>query len=383
MKKWEILNACRQGRIDHNAKGSITVQLDLTEHRIRHSNTMLLNDLIRELQRIANQMENSYENGSYWVPALDTPTNLLSFFTIFPLTKEEPASDCDAPVDINSKMPSMESDIHTMPEQHFSVNTESDFPKNENSNTVDVEVRTIETAATTTSSCGKSDLVKTNTPLQTSFPLNVQESEGSRNQATLIALDTLNLYYADQISSYDEVNARIEASPLPDVTRNFVYTALPSWKTTATSGAIIKWPLNGGIKHLLPLEQSVGLRIRIHTLGDSVDGKYTGRVTIEHIPHIKNISLIKFNLRDYDRTLELDILTADIFDKLNLAWSLHLTINIAVSVEKFINQSRKAIFTVIQAFCQRPENFDAENALRITDALFDQPDEVDLWATGE
>jgi hypothetical protein len=193
----------------------------------------------------------------------------------------------------------------------------------------------------------------------------------------------LDSYYSDQISTYDEVNARIEASPLPDVTRNLIFTALPSWKAVATSDAILNWPQSGGIKHLLPLEQSVGLRIRIHTLGDSIDGKYTGRVSIEHIPQMRNFLLIKDNIRDYDNTLEVEILTTDIFDKLNLAWSLHLTVNIAVGVEKYINQAGRAIFTVIQAFCQRPENFDTANALRIADALFSPPDEVDLWATGE
>ena len=375
MQKWEVLEACRHGRIDKEAKGGIILNLNLANLRMVNSNTVLLHDLIRELQRVSSQIEAGYEIDTHWATVLEIPVNFLTCSTVLALEKEAHTS-------INSKATS----ANDYQKEYRTAETTDSNSAFDATVKHDPDIHAIEKSIDTMSmnviqSINEQTTEQNTQYLQRSLPTNLQLEAQSREQATLIAITTLESYYNSHISFYDEVESCIQTSPAPDLTRQLIFTALPSWRPVASDGGILIWPQSGGIKHLLPLMQPIGLRVGILSFDSSSSGKMTVRVSIDHIPQRRHIQMFQDNIREYDKTLSLEVSTVDIFDRLKVASSMHLVVNIALSVEKFINQSGRAVFTVIKAFCFRPDNFNINSAVRVAEDLFTQPETLELWTT--
>jgi hypothetical protein len=359
MKNFEAWEACRAGRIDREAAGSNVIMLDMNALRIRNGNEVLIRDLIRELQRMLGEFESTHETGSPWVPVMDLPTNSLTFRTVLALPRV--ANQMSKNLGGNS-----EPEVTVEPQAGDAPG--GCLPKPPNVHAADpVHV----------------DLMPTdNQPHEHQQPgLDLSEpvDANARDQANLLALQTLSAYYGNEIATLDEIDERIQLSPLPDVTRCAIFAATPKWAPISTASGVLSWPANGGIQHKLPLSAAVGLVVSIHSLDDLFGRKYTARLRVIKIPKLSHFSLIHECARMEDSTLFVEVLTADIFARLSFARSLNLPVNIAVSVEKCVNQGSRASLTVIQAFCPPQDYFDPEKTNRLTEELFNQPEEMELW----
>ena len=64
---------------------------------------------------------------------------------------------------------------------------------------------------------------------------------------------------------------------------------------------------------------------------------------------------------------------------LSLSWSLNVSLNIAVSVSRSIKNGGDASFSVISAFSLDRNNLNENRPRNLTEELFQQPDNVELW----
>ena len=383
MKDYEKWEACRSGRIDREASGGHVITVDMNQLRVKNGNEVLIHDLIRKLQDLMKQFEATHETDSPWVLVMNLPVNIFTFKTVLALDKvSEPKNaelrDCTPPEPNVEPVVAKGALVQPAP-----APTQTPAPAPAPEPEPELKREEAPEPAHAVVSADPINMIETHLVrehLESELDLAERVAAATRDQANVVAINILKAYYNNEITTYDEVEERIRLSPLPDVTRSAVFKASPKWEPIATETGVLDWPASGGIRHKLPLATPIGLIANIHSVDEQED-KYTARIGIVNIPKLRHFSLIDSCVRKNDRTLAVEVLTFDISTKLSLVRGLKRPVHIALSVEKYIGHDSGVSFTVIQAFCPRPDDFDEDQPRRLTEDLFVQPEEMSFWET--
>jgi len=401
MKNHEIWALCRKGQVDLDAIGSYSATVDLRPICIAHHNAVLLRDYIASLQVLANEFERTHEENTLWVPVIEPSSHLITVKTILvnppninlvkaveivvpptppPSTETSIEVNSDTQAEVIATSPSAtEVIICASPDADADNKTNSEIRQECSHLPVAPELNS---GAINAINPAYVSVIATDPPnyfhqlglgLVRQFP--PDERDASLRAAHNILLD----YYRGDITTFQQVDNLIKNSPIPEITRSTVNNASSKWHPLVTPIGVLHWPTPGGIQHKLPYEDSVGLIVRVHSLDELNGNSLSSRVSIIRVPKINNVNLIDESVRKSDRTLHVDVVNADLMALLSLSWSLNVSLNIAVSVSRSIKKGGDASFSVISAFSLDRNNLSENRPRNLTEELFQQPDNVELW----